>query len=210
MKRIYNRFYRYYKKQGIINLLKRVIEIIYRNLFKNKFVLYYTDLTELEETKFGNEKFSIVKFNIKDTLPPEYIDTLFHFRDKNIFNKNMEERFEKGATLWCIIFDNAFSGFVWSIVQYPMEKYFFPLTSNDVHLFDNEIFENYRGKGINKYLISYVLHEFKNMGFTKAYIETAVWNIPEMRSLAKTPFDRLANIKKRNLFGRTFTIWDEN
>ena len=127
-------------------------------------------------------------------------ETLFRYRPKGIFNFNLDERFSKGATLWCIIYNNLLSGFVWSIPQFPLEKYFLPLTEKDIHLFDNEIFEDYRGKGINKFLIHHVLYELKNMGYQRAYIETAVWNTPEMRSLAKTPFKRLAIVKKKKWF----------
>ena len=88
-----------------------------------------------------------------------------------------------------------------------MEKYYFPIMEKDVLLFNNEIFVEYRGKGINTFLINSVLLNLKKMDFQRAYIDTGIWNKPEQRFLSKTSFKEIAVMNRHHLFNRIITVW---
>ena len=129
------------------------------------------------------------------------------FLYKEIFQDQLKVRFSKGAFIWLVKQDSSLAGFVWSIVQTTVEPYFFPLTKKDVHIFDNVIFPEYRGRGINTILINHVLFELKRMGFVRAFIETHTWNTSEIKSLIKTHFYRLAEARKFHFWGWCLSTW---
>jgi ribosomal protein S18 acetylase RimI-like enzyme len=201
------RLIRFYKKHGFINSLQKLFVWIGRLKHNNQFVFYYCELPNLKKNTTEDKNYIIKKFESKEEMDEELLNRLYQYRYEKEMNIKMEERFKKGATMWCIVFDNQFSGFVWTINQTTIEPYFFPLTPGDIHMFDNEIFEDFRGRGINKFLVNSVLEELKKMGFLKSYIETALWNISEMKSLAKTGFKKLVIVKKKLIFNKTKTIW---
>jgi len=71
-----------------------------------------------------------------------------------------------------------------------METHFHPLGASDVHLFDFYVFPEFRGQRLNPTLVGSILRELSATQRGRAFIECAVWNEPQLRSLARTPFQR--------------------
>lgn len=146
--------------------------------------------------------------NFGEILKDE-IETLIHYGGERIIRYELKNRFGKGAYLWLMKVDRKAVGMVWTIRQKTLKPYYWPLTPNDVHLFDNEVFRDYRGQGINPFLINYVVFELKQKGFVRAFIETNEINKPEIRSLSKTFFAELGRAKRLHLPGQNITIWSK-
>ena len=203
------RFLKLIKKRGFFKTIGQIYYIIRRDYFQNKFIIFYTDLDEISIKEFslpGGYAIELKK-KMSDISPEDLVEIIEHHSIGKIVKVNMEKRFDKGAWLWCIKYKSKLVGFLWSINKTPMEPYFFPLTEKDVHLFNNEIFVEYRGRGINTLLINCVLFNLKKKGFQRTYIETGIWNRPEQRSLSKTFFKAIAVVSKRHRFNRIITTW---
>jgi ribosomal protein S18 acetylase RimI-like enzyme len=91
-----------------------------------------------------------------------------------------------------------------------MERHYFPLGPDDVHLFDFHVFPQYRGQGTNPLLVTRILQGLATEGASRALIEAAEWNQAQLSSLAKTPFRRLGLARKLTIFDRTIVCWADN
>lgn len=201
---LFIRIARFYKNDGLSATVRQFILHFRRIPLQNKYIIYCSELMELSNEKPKAPPTFIIECNKSETDISEADKKLLC---KEISQNQLEDRFSKGAFLWLIKHDKSLAGFVWSIIQKPVEPYFFPLTKKDVHLFDNLILPQYRGRGVNTILINHVLFEFKRRGFLRAFIETRAWNSSEIKSLIKTPFYKFAEARKFHFFGRNFSSW---
>ena len=120
----------------------------------------------------------------------------------HIVVRNFGHRFSQDAVLWRLKAGDGFVGYTWTVGGKTPKPYYFPLTSLDVHIFDNLIFPCYRGLRFNSILMAQVLEALKAAGFQRAYIDTAEWNTSEQRSLERIGFTRLGYALKRRRDGK--------
>jgi len=172
--------------------------------------LFYADLLKLPDEQFTlPEEFAVECKKSENEISKEELDTLIFYRRERIIRHQLKDRFSKSSRLWLIKSNGQVAGFVWSVREATIEPYYFPLTSSDIHLFDNEIFYDYRGRGINSHLINYALFALKEEGMSRAYIETAVRNVREIRSLAKTYFSSYGSATKLRILGHNISFWQK-
>ena len=126
----------------------------------------------------------------------------------SIVERNMGERFGVGATLWLARQEDMILGYGWTLQGRTMRPHYQPLLPTDAHLFDFFVLPDQRGRGINVHLVDLVLAQVSAAGARRAWIECAPWNIPQIRSLAKTPFERCGVVRTLNLGKCKMTIWD--
>jgi GNAT superfamily N-acetyltransferase len=124
-----------------------------------------------------------------------------------VINPLIEQRFARGASLWLYKICGRIAGYGWTLVGHTMEPHFFPLCPEDIHFFDFFVFPEHRGKRINPILVNVILERMSYMSKGRAYIESAEWNQPQIASLQRTPFQRIAVATKYTLFGRTTVKW---
>ncbi len=119
----------------------------------------------------------------------------------------MKERFDLGASLWLIRSQDKLAGYGWTLRGRTVEPHYFSIGRDDVHLFDFHVFPQFRGQGMNPFLVIYILCSLASEGAGRAFIEAAEWNQPQLSSLAKTPFRHLGLAKKWTIFGRNVVVW---
>jgi GNAT superfamily N-acetyltransferase len=124
-----------------------------------------------------------------------------------IARRQITERFARGASLWEFKIGEEFAGYGWTIAGATMEPYFFPLQPEQVHLFDFFVFPEFRGRRINPMLVNYILSQLKSEKRSRAFIEAAAWNAPQLSSLRRTPFQLYGNASKRQWLGKTRVTW---
>jgi len=205
---MYKRIIKYYKINGFRKTVGRVPTVFLRSTLLNKYYLYCHDLNNIVET---NENFSY------EVAVKRFVDEINDLENKSLVKNGNRElcefklstRFDKGAYVWFLKSGGEVLGFIWSIRKKPVSPYFFPLSNHDVHLFDNEIFLDYRGKGLNSILVSHVLNGLRESGFQSAYIETAIWNTQEQKSLSKMKFEIIGLARKIALWNRVYVIWEQ-
>ena len=204
------RFFKYYHQHGFIGTVGRIFREIWLVISKKRFVLYYVDLpiSSTDKRTFPSNVQVLPKYNMEEINTDE-MNVLASYRGIDVIKYHAKKRFDKGAILWLAKIDGKTAGMIWSLRGRTMEPYYFFLTDNDVHLFDNEIFKDYRGGGINTVLIERVLLELKNMGAIRAFISTNLRNKAEQRSLGKTSFKKFALARKFHILNRDISIWSK-
>lgn len=200
----------YFRKNGIVKTIGRGLQLIWQSIFRKRRLLFYVDLLKLPDERSNlSEDLTVEYRKSEDEISEEELDALILYRRERIIKHQLKDRFSKRARLWLIKLNGQVAGFVWSVRETTIEPYYFPLTSSDVHLFDNEVFHDYRGRGINSHLVNYVLFTLKEEGMVRAYIETAVRNVREIRSLAKTYFSNYGSATRFRIFGHNISSWSK-
>lgn len=199
----------YSARHGVWATLRRAGLAVRRGLFSNGMVLFYCDLsTDISYPSELSKAVRVEQRRSDSDLSPLDREEILSVSNRKLAQRNMTERFAKGAWLWLIKVENRLAGYGWSLKGCTVEPHFFPVEETDIHLFDFYVFPQYRGRGLNPILVIGIL---KGLGAGvcggRAFIEAAEWNQPQLSSLRKTPFRRLGLAKKLPILRRTFIYW---
>jgi GNAT superfamily N-acetyltransferase len=171
-------------------------------------VLFYCDLHALPPLNRGSaDHLNVERKNREAELDPKDLLQITNFWNPEISRRQISERFGKGASLWLIRVDDQLAGYGWTIVGCTVKPHYFPLTGDDVHLFDFLLFPEFRGRGVNPSLVIHILERLASEKRSRAFIEAAEWNTAQLCSLSKTPFRKFGCGQKLSIFGRTFVFW---
>jgi ribosomal protein S18 acetylase RimI-like enzyme len=199
---------RYFKRHGLRGVVPRIAEVMRDQIVPPNYILYYADLRDLPEAPPDlQHRLAIECFKNEGELLPADLEQIVAHRYTEVESEKISKRFALGACLWVLRRDGVILGFVWSIESKPIRPYFFPLTRGDVHVFDNEVFVEYRGQGFNPILINTVLATLRRERMARAFIETLERNTAERKSLTKTGFQQIARVRKRQDRRRTVVTW---
>jgi len=173
-------------------------------------VLFYCDLprqaSPFNAVRAASQYTVERKYN-QEELQSSDSDLIVNFWNTETSKRLLYERFRKGASLWLVRFEGKLAGYGWTLTGCTIEPHYYPLGTNDIHLFDFLVFPEYRGRGVNPCLVTHILDQMTAEGRTRAYIEAAEWNLPQLASLRKTGFQLLGVARKRSLLGRTVVAW---
>jgi hypothetical protein len=201
----------YYTRHGFGATTRRATVAVKRALFLSRMVLFYCDLAQQAEASANIQNtLNVERLTSFTQLIPQDLQDMTSFWNPEQAKRNIRERFEKGASAWLIKSEGQLAGFGWTMQGDTMEPHYFPLAQDDVHLFDFHVFPQYRGQGMNPFLVNYILRNLASEISGRAFIEAAEWNEAQLSSLGKTPFRRLGLARKSKLFGRTKVCWAEN
>ena len=206
-----SRFSDYYRRHGVWATVRRVGLAAWRALFSNRSVLFYCDLAKL--TSPPADLPSFLKVERKRTsaeLSPEDLDEMTSFWNPKLAQRNMKERFGKGASLWLIKSYDRLAGYGWTLQGSTIEPHYFPLGSDDVQFLDFHVFPKYRGRAMDWFLMTQILHKLAAEGLARAFGEAGEWNQASIASFKMASFRRLGVAKKWSIFGRTFVCWSKN
>ena len=201
------RFAAYYSRHGLRSTVQRVCLALSRGLFSNRQVLFCCDLTHVLTPEARPSLMKVEQKNSYDELNPQDLIDMVVFWNPRLAQQRIEERFCQGAVLWLIRSDERLAGYGWTLRGRTVEPYYFPLSQDEVHLFDFHVFSQYRGRGVNPLLVGHILRSLAADGLRQAFIEAADWNKAQLSSLRKTPFRRIGSAHKWSLFQQTFVWW---
>jgi ribosomal protein S18 acetylase RimI-like enzyme len=201
----------YYKRHGFGATIRRASLAVKRALFSSRMVVFYCDLAK-QTTAPVNIPSSLKVERLRNyaELNPQDLKEMTSFWNPKEAHRNIRERFEHGASLWLIKSGDKLAGYGWTLQGRTIEPYYFPLGQDDVHLFDFHVFPQYRGQGINPFLVTHILGNLATIGGGRAFIEAAEWNEAQLSSLRKTPFRRMGRARSFSVFGHTIVSWVEN
>lgn len=203
-----SRISRYYRTHGLWETAVHTFVYLRRYALPEKVIVYVAELAEIgNPEENGAQDLRIECIMSADALCEPDLQALLAQRDPELMRSQIRERFSKGAWLWLAKLDSEIAGMLWTLRQTPLKPYYFPLLERDIHLFDDEVFPAFRGRGINPWLVTSVLAELGRQEASRAYIETAPWNHAEIKSLSKTPFRKLGVARKVRILRRTVTVW---
>jgi ribosomal protein S18 acetylase RimI-like enzyme len=171
-------------------------------------VLFYCDLPGQASLRTDSpSSLDVEQKRSEAELSPQDLQEMTSFWNPKLARRLMKERFGLGASLWMIKSEGHLAGYGWSLQGRTVEPHYFPLGQDDVHLFDFHVFPQFRGRGMNPFLVNHILQSLATEKAGRAFIEAAEWNQPQLSSLTKTPFHRLGMAGKWTILGRTMVRW---
>ncbi len=198
----------YYSRNGFGATFRRTSLAVRRTLFSNGMVLLYCDLSDVvARTAAAADFVKVEQKKSRAELSQEDLQVMISFWNSKLAYRNIQERFKKGAVLWLLKSVGGLAGYGWTLQGRTIEPHYFPLGHRDLHLFDFHVFPQYRGRGMNTFLVGQILRRAAADGGARAFIEAAAWNEAQLASLKKTPFQRFGRARKWPIFGHTFVWW---
>jgi hypothetical protein len=203
-----SRFTDYHKRNGLRATAHRLGLATKRALFSSRSVLFYCDLSTLKPALADlPNSLKVERHTSQTDLGLEDLQAIISVWNPAQTRRNMKERFELGASLWLIRSKGHLAGYGWTLQGRTVEPHYFPLAPDDTHLFDFHVFSQYRGRGVNPFLVNYILRNLATECQSRAFIEAAEWNQAQLASLRRTPFHRLGPARKLTLFRCTMVFW---
>jgi hypothetical protein len=199
----------YYRRHGLAATLRRAQISAQRSLFAGRMVVLYCDLDErkLRPVKIP-DSMRVVRVTSLAELGAERFEEMTSIWNPAQAERNIRERFEKGASLWQVECEGRLAGYGWTLLGQTMEPYYFPLGPNDVQLFDFYVFSKFRGRALHWLLTGHILCSLAAEGRARAFADTGEWNQAQRASFKMTPFRVLGLVRTYTLFGRMFTRWE--
>lgn len=202
-----SRFGDYYDRNGFRATLSRFLLEARRALFFDRMVIFYCDLRPeaLPQVNLP-ECLKVERYRDEKDVGPQDLHAITSFWNPNLAQRRLDERFRLGASLWLIKFEEQLAGYGWTLRGRTVEPHYFPLAKHDVQFLDFHVFPKYRGRAIDWFLMTYILHELAVEGCARAFGEAAEWNQPSLASFGMTPFCRLGIAKKIAVHGNII-VW---
>jgi len=198
----------YFKRNGLLATVRRVGLAAQRALFASRSVLFYCDLSTLKPPTAGLPSLlKVVRHASQSEISPADLQEITSFWNPDQARRNLKQRFELGASLWLIKLEDHLTGYGWTLRGRTVEPHYIRLAPEDIHLFDFHVFPQYRGRGLNPFLVNRILRDLAAETSGRAFIEAAEWNQAQLSSLKKTPFRFLGSARKLTILGRTIVWW---
>jgi len=203
-----SRFTDYYRRHSLWATIRRARLEAKRALFSSRSVLFYCDLSTLTTPPADLPSFlKVERKTSASELSPEDLEVMTGFWNPKVARRNMQERFDLGASLWLIKSRGQLAGYGWTLQGRTVEPHFFPLGENDVQFLDFHVFPKFRGRAIDWFLMTQILHRLTAEGLGRAFGEAGEWNQASISSFKMTPFRHLGVARKLTIFGRTIVFW---
>jgi len=198
----------YYRRHGLAATLRRAELAGKRALFAGRMVVLYCDLDERRLPPANVPKaMRVERIRALAELSAEHLQVMTSFWNPKLANRNIRERFEKGASLWLVECEEQLAGYGWTLQGQTIAPYYFPLGPDDVQLFDFYVFPWFRGRAIHWLLTSHILHTLAAEGRARAFADTGEWNQAQRASFTMTPFRLLGYVRTYRFFGQEFNHW---
>ena len=178
----------YFRRHGFGATVRRAAVAGRRALFSNRMVLLYCDLAGHSSPAADlPNSLTVERHRTQRDVSRSDLEKISTFWNQRLSERNIERRFELGASLWLIKSEGDLAGYGWTLRGRTVEPHYLPLGPEDVHLFDFQVFPQYRGRGFNPLLVSHILRNLVLESQGRAFIEAAEWNQPQLASLRNTP-----------------------
>lgn len=201
----------YYARHGFVGTIRRAALGATRALFSGRSVLFYCDLVTQVAPPADLPSFLKVERKRSSTeLGPEDLQGMTSVWHPKLAERNMKERFDLGASLWLIKSHDKLAGYGWTLQGGTVEPHYFPLGPDDVQFLDFHVFPKHRGRAIDWFLVTQILHTLAGEGLARAFGEAGEWNRVSISSFKMTPFRRLGVAKKWTVFGLTIVCWNKD
>lgn len=206
-----SRFSVYLRRNGFSATATRIGLSLRRSLFSGRMALFYCDLSTRTASPAELPcSLKIERYRSQSELSSADFGQITSFWNTKLARRNIHERFALGASIWVIRADGKLAGYGWTLQGRTVEPHYFPLGHDDVHFFDFHVFPDYRGRGINPRLVSYILARLAAECSGRAFIEAAEWNRSQLASLKKTPFHCFGIAQKITVGPRTVVYWQQH
>jgi GNAT superfamily N-acetyltransferase len=203
-----SRFADYYGRHGFSATIRRACLAVNRMLFANRMIVFYCDLAGQSSRAVAiPSSLRIDRITSEVELSPEILQEITGFWNPKQARRNVEERFGKGASLWLISSGERSAGYGWTLRGGAIAPYYFPMTPNDVQLFDFYVFPKFRGRALHWLLTGHILQTLAAEGAARAFADTHEWNQAQLSSFKMTRFRQLGVVRTYDILGYKFVNW---
>jgi hypothetical protein len=202
-----SRFNAYLVRNGVRATARRIGIDVKRTLFSGRMVLFYCDLSALGSPTAMPGSLKVERLRSHAELSPTDLQGMASFWNPKQADRNIKERFELGASLWLIRCEEKLAGYGWTLQGRTVEPHYFPLGADDVQFLDFHVFPKFRGRAMDWFLMTCILHRLASEGSARAFGEAAEWNKASLSSFDMTPFRRLGWGRKFTVLGHTIVWW---
>lgn len=210
MKKLLKRINNIYRKEGPVNVLRKAFVKTCQDILHRKIIVFYVSLADDMKDFQLPAALTVKRRRSQGELSDQEREQLSsYWKAYNAVNECLA-RFEKGSSLWLLEENGKILAFEWTIRGKTVESYLFPLTKDDVHIFDCYAFPEHRGKGLSSKLTNSVFRELKKEGALRAFWEVHEWNRSELKSLPKIDiaFREIGAARKYRILNRELILWD--
>lgn len=205
-----SRFADYCKRHGFRATVRRAALAAKQAVFSNRMVVFYCDLAKQAAPPTNlPDSLRLERLGNYSDLSSHDLQEMTSFWNPKQAHRDILERFDRGASLWLIKCENRLAGYSWTIRGETIAPYYFPMTKDDVQLFDFYVFPKFRGRAILWFLIIHILHNLADEGAARVFGDVAEWNQASLSFYKTTPFQRLGLTRKFTIWGHTFVWWAE-
>jgi ribosomal protein S18 acetylase RimI-like enzyme len=198
----------YRRRHGFVATLERAAVAIRRALFSSHSVLFYCDLAGQVKASPGlPASLQVERKTSLSELGSQDLQDILGTWNAAAAERNLKERFGLGASLWLIKSGGKLAGYGWTLQGRTVEPHYFPLGPDDVQFLDFYVFQRYRGRAIDWFLMTYILRQLATEGLARAFGEAAEWNRASISSFRMTPFRLLGRARKFTILGHTVVSW---
>ena len=149
----------YYQRHGLAATIRRSQLAGKRAIFASRMVVLYCDLDERRLPHVNiPATLRVERVRALAELSAEHLQAITSFWNPKLANRNIQERFEKGASLWLVESQKQLAGYGWTLKGETIAPYYFPLAPDDIQLFDFYVFPKFRGRAIHWLLTGHILH----------------------------------------------------
>ncbi|GEM_PF-673134 len=168
--------------------MKGIVRLADRTFMRNESILIFADIADLKKEIIElPNSFTIEKITKKEDLAPKDMERFLSYSHPDFIKHYINEHFRKGAILWVLKSDGDIVSFEWSLRgENAIGHYFFPMTPNDVVIFDAHTWEEYRGHTYYAILVKHILMNLSKEGVTRVYTEVKARNVSGMAIINKT------------------------
>ena len=210
MKRLLKRINNIYRKEGPVNVLRKAFVKICQNILYRKIIVFYVSLVDdMKDFQLPPALTVKRRWSEGELSAPEREQLSSHWKAYDAVNECLA-RFKKGSSVWLLEENGKILAFEWTIRGKTIESYLFPITKDDVHIFDCYVFPEHRGKGLSSKLTNYLLRELKKEGALRAFWEVHEWNRSELKSLPKIDiaFREIGTARKYRILNKELILWE--
>lgn len=188
--------------------MRRAGVALRRAVFSGHSVLFYCDLATLASPPRPLPDFLLIeRKKASAELSPADLEAMVSFWNPKLARRNMNERFDRGASLWLIKSQGKLAGYGWTLQGSTIEPHYFPLGSTDVQFLDFHVFPKFRGRAMDWFLMTQILHRLAGEGLGRAFGEAGEWNQASLASFKMSPFRHLGEAKLWSFFGHPIVWW---
>jgi hypothetical protein len=202
-----SRFVDYHRRNGFRATIRRIGLAVKRSLFSSRMILFYCDLSALTSTTDLPSSLKVERKRNGAEIRLQDLQQITSLWNSKLAQRNMQERFGLGASLWLIRFEDQLAGYGWTLQGRTVEPHYFPLGERDVQFLDFHVFPKFRGRAMDWVLMTHILHELAAEGAARAFGEAAEWNQASVSSFAMNSFRSLGSARKFTICGRTIVYW---
>jgi RimJ/RimL family protein N-acetyltransferase len=199
------------QSEGIIVGLRWLFQTIYHRAIPQKQIIWFADLTEIDDTDFClPAEIEIRRYTSRKELSKEDYEALVENGTALMGSAArilIDQRLEKGATLWLLKENGSLAGYRWTIVKDTLLGTYVPHTDLDVHEFGVEVFSGYRGRNVFQVFVKHALITLKNEGYKRFFTEVHIWNARSMKAMSKTDLKKIGLARRFQFWGRNIVIW---